>query len=162
MILHGHYQNAYVTHDREAAMEMFAARYGVKDWITFDPELPMRTTDGERLQKVKVAAAWAGWMQIELIEPVSGYIEPFLHALPADKADPSPRFHHISLRRDDLEAMRAEADALGLPFVCEGGIPDIMYRYLDARSTLGHFLELLWASPAGWEMLGWPEGRPAM
>jgi hypothetical protein len=162
MFLQGHYQNAYVTHDLGRAMDLVSERYGVTDYITFDPEMMLRTADGEKLQKVKVAATWVGWLQIELIEPVSGFVDPFLPFLPADKSDVVPRLHHISLRRESLAEIHAESDKLGLPFVCEGGIPDLVFRYLDARGTLGHYLEYVWASPAGWAMVGWPEGRPAI
>ena len=162
MFLRGHYQNAYVTHDLARAMDMIAERYDVTDYITFEPEMALRTCQGEQMQRVKVAATWVGWLQIELIEPVSGYIDPFLPYLPADKSDAVPRLHHISLRRESLDEIAAECDKLGLPFVCEGGIPDLVFRYLDARDTLGHYLEYVWASPAGWEMVGWPTGRPAI
>jgi len=161
MFLKGHYQNAYITHDLARAMDMITQSYGVADYITFEPEMALRTAEGERMQRVKVAATWVGWLQIELIEPVSGFVDPFLPYLPADKADAVPRLHHISLRRESLEEIAAESDRLGLPFVCEGGIPDLVFRYLDARDTLGHYLEYVWASPAGWEMVGWPQGRPA-
>jgi hypothetical protein len=162
MFLRGHYQNAYVTHDLAAAMAIVGERYGLEDWIRFEMELPVRTPEGERSLSVKVACAWAGWLQIELIEPVSGAVEPYLPYLPPDKSDATPRFHHISLRRDDYDAMQTEITRLGLPFVCEGGIPDLLYTYLDGRSTLGHFVEYVWASEAGWKMIGWPEGRPAI
>ncbi|MDR2856391.1 MAG: VOC family protein [Novosphingobium sp.] len=157
MFLRGHYQNAYVTHDLDRAVEMQSERYGLEDWIRFELELP----GGERPLAVRVACAWAGSLQIELIEPVAGAVEPYLPYLPADRSDATPRFHHISLRRDDYAEMQAEIARLGLPFVCEGGIPDLLYTYLDGRSTFGHYVEYVWASPAGWQMIGWPEGRPA-
>jgi hypothetical protein len=162
MFLKGHYQNAYVTHDLTRAMAMISDRYGLADWIQFEMELPVRTPEGERTLGVKVACAWAGWLQIELIEPVSGAVEPYLPYLPADKSDATPRFHHISLRRDDYDEMQQEIARLGLPFVCEGGIPDLLYTYLDGRSTFGHYVEYVWASDAGWKMIGWPESRPAI
>ena len=162
MFLRGHYQNAYVTHDLQRAMDMLGARYGIADFITFEMELPVRTPEGDRTLAVKVACAWVGWLQIELIEPVAGAVEPYLPYLPADKNDATPRFHHISLRRDDYDAMQAEIARLGLPFVCEGGIPDLRYTYLDGRETFGHYVEYVWASEAGWKMIGWPEGRPAI
>lgn len=162
MFLQGHYQNAYVTHDLEKAKDMLSERYGLKDYIGFEMELPVRTPEGERSLGVKVACAWVGSLQIELIEPVSGAVEPYLPYLPADRSDATPRFHHISLRRDDYDAMQAEIARLGLPFVCEGGIPDLLYTYLDGRSTFGHYVEYVWASEAGWKMIGWPEGRPVI
>lgn len=161
MFLKGHYQNAYVTHDVDRAADLIAKRYGLDGWTMFEPEMVLKTPAGERPQKVRVAAGWAGWLQIELIQPLSGFVDPFLPFLPADRSDPSPRFHHISLRRESVEEIRAEVEELGLPFVCEGGIPDLAFTYLDARASLGHFLEFVWASPAGWEMVGWPKGRPA-
>jgi hypothetical protein len=159
MLLKGHYQNAYVTHDRQWAMDHVSEKYGLRDWLQFEVEFPVQTPDGEQLQATKVAAAWAGHLQIELIEPVSGYIDPFLPYLPEDKSDPSLRFHHISLRRESIDEIKQEIAQLGLPVVCEGGIPDLIYHYVDTRATLGHYLEYVWASEEGWKMVGWPEGR---
>ena len=160
MFLQGHYQNAYVTHDIDKARDLLSERYGLEDWINFEMELPVRTPGGERQLGVKVGCAWAGSLQIELIEPVSGAVEPYLPYLPADESDFTPRFHHISLRRDNYDDMQAEIARLGLPFVCEGGIPDLLYTYVDGRGTFGHYVEFVWASEAGWKMIGWPEGRP--
>lgn len=154
----GHYQNAYVTHDVDRACEALGKALGLDDWRVFEVEFPVQTQQGELLQATKVACAWGGGLQVELIQPVSGFIDPFLPSLPTDKADASPRFHHISLRRESMDEIEAEIAALGLPVVCRGGIPDLQYTYLDARPQLGHYLELVWASPAGWEMVGWPEG----
>lgn len=160
MFLKGHYQNAYVTRDREWAMNHLGEKYGLGDWIKFEVEFPVKTPDGEQLQATKVAAAWAGWLQIELIEPVSGYIDPFLPYLPEDSSDPGLRFHHVSLRRESMEEIEQEIAQLGLPMVCQGGIPDLIYTYLDTRASMGHYLEYVWASENGWNMVGWPEGRP--
>ena len=32
----------------------------------------------------------------------------------------------------------------------------------DGRGTFGHYVEFVWASEAGWKMVGWPEGRPTI
>lgn len=160
MFLQGHYQNAYVTHDLDKAMELVTSRFGVTDFLVFEPELMLTTPDGEKPSKVRAALAWAGGLQIELIQPVSGYQDHYLPYLPKDPADPVPRFHHIALRRDDLDAMHDEIDRLGLPLVSKGEIPDLICVYLDARKHLGHYLEYVWASPEGWDLVGWPEGRP--
>jgi hypothetical protein len=162
MFLHGHMQNAYVTHDLDKAMEIVADRFGVEKFDRFDPDMTVNTPIGPQPMVNRVASYWAGGLNIEIIQPVSGYIEHYLSMLPADKTDAVPRFHHISLRRDDYAEMQAEIARLGLPFVCEGGIPDLLYTYLDGRSTFGHFVEYVWASEAGWKMIGWPEGRPAV
>ena len=158
MRLRGHYQNAYVTHDLQKAMDMLSSRFGLKDFITFDPEMIVKTQAGDQPQRVAVAAAWAGGLQYELIQPVSGFLEPFLEYLPRDESDATPRLHHVSLRRESTAEIEAEIAAMDLPLVCQGGIPDLQFTYLDARPYLGHYLEYVWASEAGWNMVGWPKG----
>jgi hypothetical protein len=114
----------------------------------------------------RIASYWAGSLNIEIIEPVSGYVEPYVNMLPADRKDAVPRFHHISLRRDNEAEMRQEIARLGLPIAFEGplsikvAIPSLVFIYLDGRESLGHYVEYTWKSPEGWKFVGWPEGRP--
>jgi hypothetical protein len=56
--------------------------------------------------------------------------------------------------------MRAEIATLGLPFAFEGDAPGLIFIYLDARESLGHYLEYMYATPEAWAMVGWPEGKP--
>jgi hypothetical protein len=160
MFMTNHYQNAYITHDLDKAMQIVTDRYDVKDYITFEPDMVLKTPDGDRQASVRVALGWCGDVQIELIQPVSGWTDPYAVVLPADTSDVAPRFHHIAVRRDNLEEMRAEIARLGLPVVFEGEVPGLIFIYLDARESLGHFFEYVWATPEGWDMTGWPKDRP--
>jgi Glyoxalase/Bleomycin resistance protein/Dioxygenase superfamily len=160
MFLNGHYQNAYVTHDLDKAMSLLTERFGLSNYIVFEPSMVLKTPEGEKAATVRAALAWAGGLQFELIEPGSGYQDHYLTFLPDDPADPTPRFHHAAVRRDDLAAMREEIAQLGLSTAFEGSVPGLVFIYLDARSTLGHYLEYVWASPEGWDMIGWPRERP--
>jgi hypothetical protein len=166
MVLTGHMQNAYVTHDLDKAMEIVGNKFGVEKFDRFDPDMVVRTPDGDKPMVNRVASYWAGGLNIEIIEPVSGAIEHYLTMLPEDRSDAVPRFHHISLRRDDEAAMRREIAELGLPLAFEGpvsiksAIPSLVFVYLDARKTLGHYVEFTWKSPEAWKFVGWPEGRP--
>ncbi|HUD30129.1 MAG TPA: VOC family protein [Novosphingobium sp.] len=166
MFLRGHMQNAYVTRDLDKAMEIVGERYGFERFDRFDPDMVVSTPHGDEPMVVRVASAWAGGLNIEIIEPVSGYVDHYATMLPADRADPTPRFHHVSLRRDDLADMRAEIARLGLPLAFEGpvaireAIPSLVFVYLDARASLGHYVEYTWKSPEAWAFVGWPEGRP--
>lgn len=166
MFLRGHMQNAYVTHDLDKAMEIIGNRYGIEKFDRFDPDMVVNTPDGPKPMVNRVASYWAGGLNIEIIEPVSGYIDHYLTMLPADKSDAVPRFHHISLRRDDEAAMRKEIAELGLPLAFEGpvsikeAIPSLVFIYLDGRASLGHYVEFTWKSPEAWKFVGWPEGRP--
>jgi hypothetical protein len=159
MFLKGHYQNAYVTHDLDKCMALLTARYGLSDFLLFEPDMNLKTPHGGRQGSVRAALVWAGGLNLEFIQPGKGYQEHYLPYLPADPSDPAPRFHHMAVRRDDLAVMREEIALLGLPLVIEGAVPGLVFVYLDARATLGHYLEYIWASPEGWEMMGWPEGR---
>ena len=149
MFLKGHMQNAYVTHDLDQAVALISERYGVTDWQILAPDMTVKTLAGEQPMVVRVGSAWLGGLNLELIQPVSGYVDHYVNMLPADKGDPVPRFHHISLRRDD------EA-----PVSIKDAIPSLVFVYLDARATLGHYLEFTWKSPEAWKYVGWPEGRP--
>jgi hypothetical protein len=158
MSLKGHYQNGYVTHDLDRAMALAGPVFGLGPFTAFDVDMVLRTPAGEKASRLRVATAWAGGVQVELIQPISGHIEPYLDALPADRRDAAPRLHHIAVRRDDLAAMREEALGLGLPLAFESGGMGIDCIFLDAREHMGHFFEFVSATPEGWGMLGWPEG----
>ena len=158
MSLRGHYQNAYVTHDLDRAMELTGSLFGLGSFSAFDVDMVSKTPDGERSSRLRVATAWAGGCQVELIQPVSGYLAPYLPALPADRTDAVPRLHHIAVRRDDLAAMREEALSLGLPLAFESEGAGISCIFVDARARCGHFFEFVTATAEGWALVGWPEG----
>ncbi len=166
MFIKGHMQNAYVTHDIDKAVEIVSDRYGIAEWQRIDPDMVVKTLDGDKPLACRVASTWAGGLNIEIIQPVSGFVDHYVSMLPADRTDAVPRFHHISLRRDDEAEMRAEIARLGLPLAFEGpvaikdNIPSLVFVYLDGRASLGHYVEFTWKSPEGWEFVGWPEGRP--
>ncbi|RZI76946.1 MAG: hypothetical protein EOP13_00195 [Pseudomonas sp.] len=158
MSLKGQYQNGYVTRDLDRAMELAGGSFGLGAFTAFDVEMVANTPTGEKTSHLRVATAWAGAIQVELIQPIGGFVDPYLPFLPTDPADAVPRLHHIAVRRDDPVAMRAEAQAMGLPlaFTSEGA--GISCIFLDARRRLGHYFEFVTANPQGWELLGWPEG----
>lgn len=158
MSLQGYYQNGYVTHDIDRAMELTGPAFGLGPFSAFDIDMVLRTPAGDKPSRIRVATAWAGGLQVELIQPVSGYIDPYLGALPTDRDDAVPRLHHVAVRRDDLAAMRAEALGLGLPLAFESGGAGIDCVFIDARGRLGHFLEFVTATENGWSLLGWPKG----
>ena len=162
MFMQGHYQNAYVTHDLDKAMELLTRRYGVKHYIVFEPDMILKTPEGDKESSVRAALAWTGGLQIELIQPTKGWYPHYLPYLPADKSDPVPRFHHIAVRRDDLDAMRKEIGRSGMPLAFGGESAGMVFAYLDARGSLGHYIELVWKAPGGWEKIGWPGDRPVL
>lgn len=157
MFFKRHFQNAYVTHNLDKALALLEDRYGLTNPIVFEPEMELITPAGTKNASVRAALLWDGHFQIELIEPVSGFVGHYRDYLPDDKTDFVPRFNHIAVRRDDLDEMRDEIEKTNLPLVVEGSVPGLVFVYLDARDSLGHYFEYIWATPEGWAMQGWPD-----
>jgi len=145
MHLNAFFQNAYITHDLAKAEALVGERHGITEWVHFDPHMD-----------VKVALGWAGSLQIELIEPVSGNVRHYREVLPADPADFSPRFHHICMRVADWDATRAMIAERGWPVAYEGGVEGCKFIYIDARESLGHYVEYMWMSDEMWAGSGGP------
>lgn len=145
------FQNAYVTRDLDRAVALITERHGLKDWVFFEPEMDVYTADkGWAPCKVKVGLAWNGNVQVELIEPVRGNVQHYLDVLPADPYDATPRFHHICMRVDDWDATRKLVADNDWPVAYEGGVEGCKFVYIDARDTLGHYVEYMWMSPEMW------------
>jgi len=159
--LTSHYQNAYVTHDLDKAVTLFERKFGLRDFLVFDPaEMTVRTPTGEQPYAARVATAWAGGLQLELIEPLSGYVDFYRGILPDDRSDYVPRFHHIALRRPTEDVMRREMAEAGFPLVMDGAVPGLTFAYVDARAEFGHYIELCTAIDAMWDYNRWPAQKP--
>ncbi len=157
MSLQGFFQNAYVTHDLDRAISLCSAATGIGQFMPMDLELPLLTSEGERSIRLRVATGWIGKLQIELIQPVSGYIAPYASGLAADPSDATPRFHHVAVRRDDAEALVREVETLALPVIFRTSGNGISSVFVDASASFGHPIEFVCATPEGWNLLGWPK-----
>jgi hypothetical protein len=70
-------------------------------------------------------------------------------------ADDSPRLHHICIRAHDWEATRREIAREKWPVAYEGAFESAAkFVYVDARESLGHYVEYMWVSPEMWTSLG--------
>lgn len=57
--------------------------------------------------------------------------------------------------RDDWNGFRAAVERQKLPVIMEGGSPgQSQWLYIDARDTVGHYLEYCYMSPERWTQLG--------
>lgn len=143
-----HYQNAYVTRDIAKAVDMFKAMLGAANATTIEIEQDLVTAKGSGKARQKLAFIWIDNLQYELIEPVSGLVDVYTDALPADD---NVKFHHICMRVDDWDAFRARVEREGWPVAMEGQSGDqLKFLYLDARETLGHYLEYVWMTDERW------------
>ncbi len=149
MYLEHHYQNAYITHDLGRALAVFKAKYNFDRFkeIEVTQKLTVRGKQGEAT--VKLALGWIGDLQYELIQPVSGLVDVYTDDLRSKYA---LEFHHVCMRvKDNWAEFRAGLDRDECPVVMEGGTPGhLQFVYVDARDTLGHYLEYCWMTPERW------------
>lgn len=143
--LNGFFQQGYITNDLDAALKYYRDKLGVKDFLTFD------TTPYTNGSPNLVGLAWTGGVMVELIQPIG---EPApLYADHYPRTGFGIRFHHFGYRlptEEEWRAANAHCEAIDLPLA---NIVDqssfVNFSYFDARPQLGHFLELVFAHPAG-------------
>ena len=151
MFLEKHYQNAYVTPNIDLAIERLRAVHGTPDFMTIEASTPVWTPNGEGVATNKLALGWVGHLQYELIEPVSGPVGIYRDAISGDQL---LRFHHVAMRADDWDRLLADVDTQKKPIVYRGETDGLKFIYVDARDTLGHYLEYVWATPEKWQIMG--------
>jgi len=151
MLLEGHFQNAYVTRDLDKAVALFRSHYGVDKVLQFQSQVEVKTPAGTGAAVFKTAFAWVGSLQYEFIEPVSGLVQVYQQALPPGDG---LAFHHVCMRVQDWEGTRAEIDGGSYPIVLEGETAGVRFVYVDARESLGHYLEYVWMKPEVWSAMG--------
>lgn len=153
MFLEGHFQNAYVTRDLDRAIETFRVKYGLSDFKVYTAEMDVTTPAGHGPAANKVAFGWVGNLQFELIQPISGQVAFYTDEL---RADDGLRFHHICMRTRNIDMLRREVDKLKWPVVYEGVTSATSFFYVDARESLGHYLEYVQMAPETWAAMGGP------
>ncbi|MGH6961259.1 MAG: VOC family protein [Dongiaceae bacterium] len=151
MFLAQHYQNAYVTPDIDRAVTLLREQFGAQERVVrIDVTQPVWTPAGRGDCSVKLAFLQVGPLQYEIIEPVGGLDGLYREAVMADHP---LRFHHVAMRVDDIDTIRRESERLGRKAVYAGEGSTVRFLYVDARDTLGHYLEYVQAPPAFWDAM---------
>ncbi len=146
-----HYQNAYVCDDIEAAIEHFRIHTSISEVAVHDIDQMIETPLGPKRVASRLAFIWIGDLQYELIQVIVD--ETGIYANCQSNGG-LMRFHHICMKVDDWGSFRAKVDAQDLPVVMErGDDAQLKYLYLDARATLGHYLEYLWTTDERWAFM---------
>ncbi len=145
--LGGFFQLGYVTTDLEAAIEVYAKRFGAGDFLTMDTA---KMNAGARYTSF-VGLAWIGDVQVELIQPKDVNTPLYVDAMP--KNGFGINFHHAGYLVDSEAAWRGVEDQLAaqaIPITSRSLVPDRMdIIYADARPIFGHYLEYVWARGEG-------------
>ena len=147
------FQHAYVTNDMARAKRQFADRWGVRSFLEFESSLELDTPRGIGNARLKIALAFVGSLQIELIEPVGGpAARIYQQALPGSGY--KVVLHHFAYRLSGCaggwQRFRDSVGTEEYPIAIEGHIHndygDVRFAYLDTYAELGHYSEYVWAS----------------
>lgn len=151
MQLDRHFQNAYVTQDIDRAVETLREQHGVTGFKIIETTTEVRTPQGAGPCTLRLGLTWVGKLQYELIQPLSGMVQIY-----SDELSPHRlmKFHHVAMRVMEWELFRAKVEQQQLPIAIEGETKSgLKFLYLDARGTLGHHLEYIYAPAERWGLL---------
>ncbi|MDQ4054775.1 MAG: VOC family protein [Actinomycetota bacterium] len=141
-------QVAWVVDDIAATEGLLGEQFGASAWTRIPDvrfEAGSTTYRGRAAELVAhVSLAYAGDLQLELIQPVSGesvHTE-FL-------ASHGPGLHHVCFATDDVDAACARAEAAGHVVAQRGSMMDgeIDFAYLDCSSAGAPYVELARIGP---------------
>jgi len=148
-------QTAWVTNDMDAALEIFARDYGVVNWFQRS-DVDLQTGPGA-FARFNLALARRGNSELEIIQPLGGADDVYSRPLKNERDRVKICFHHICYMvrtAEALEHVRLAATLRGRAIVLSGSSQSgAQYFYTDDRSTIGHYLEYIYCSPAYCERL---------
>jgi len=135
-------QMAYVVADIQAAMQQWTLDLHVGPWFLLDrftgddPEYRGGPTDAA----VTLAMAFAGHMQIELLQPLDDEPSVYRETIEAQ----GHGFHHWGVGSRDFEDDIARYEAQGYEVAFRAGVPTGgSVAYLDTKGALPGFVELI-------------------
>jgi len=141
-------QICWVTDDLERTEALLAGQFGVGAWtripdVTFGADTT--TLRGVPVEfTAHISLAYAGDLQLELIQPVSG------RTVHADFLEAhGPGLHHVCFEVDDVDAACARAEEAGLPVLMRGSMMDgeIEFAYVDGSAGGAPYVELARVGP---------------
>lgn len=145
-----HFQNAYICRNLDEAAAEFRKLGAKRDLTVIPIQQEVQTPSGPKKIDIKAGLIWIENIQYELIEVVNDEV-----GIYGDWRFDGPfGFHHQCTKIEDWDDFRARVDRQDLPLVMEatsnGGLK---FLYLDARRSLGHYLEYVWVPDQMWEMM---------
>jgi Glyoxalase/Bleomycin resistance protein/Dioxygenase superfamily len=139
-------QMAYIVEDIEAAIAWWIRDAKTGPWFLLDSFLgPDQVYRGQPSRAdVKIAMAFAGHMQIELIQPKDDHPSVYQEILQARGYG----FHHVGLACDDVDAEIAAYEARGYSLAFRAAVPTGgAVAYMEGGTGSPGFVELIPATP---------------
>lgn len=140
---HDLFQVAYVTNDIERALQVFADRYGVKEWRRMEGDLK----EGGH---IRVEFGWAGGSLFEVTQADGGGSALYRQGLPDGEF--AIRFHHFGYFIPTEAAWRAllqEIDEGGVKVFNETNVPGFLQARIVEAPDLGHWIEYIYPEAGG-------------
>ena len=144
------FQICVVVKDIGKSVAQYWNLFGIGPWkiYTFGPPDLFDTTLHGKPESytMKIAAAQAGNIQWELIQPTGGRssYQEFLD-------EKGEGLHHVAVAVEDFDGAVAALEKQGIGTVMTGKFRDSTYAYLDTGPALGFITEIL-KMPPGFEM----------
>lgn len=139
----GFWKLAYVTRDRDRAIERLRADVGIEQFQAHEPTFGVEMADGRvGAATTRVAFSIGRPTTIEVIEPVEGLVDCYADALRGANGTELV-FHHVGLMVDDLDALTQAAAAKELHPAVKSAPGDAMRWIFYALPQLDHYVEHL-------------------
>lgn len=135
-------QNCYVVRDLDAACHRFNQLYGIGPFVGgSEAVLDAHVYRGAPAPPIRLRGVFvqSGDLNVELVEILSDGPSAFRDMFAGEREG----LHHVAMFCDDYERERDRFVAQGCPVASEFTVPfGASICYVDARATLGHFIEL--------------------
>lgn len=147
----GFFQLAYVTDDLDKALHGFRADHGIEHFLVTETDFTHRSPSGPTRVRNRMAFAWAGQTQIEVIQPLGDSQTLFYDPDHLD-ADTPFVFHHLGMlirKHEEWLAFRRSIEEAATPIHLECSVDAGHWLYCGDRWRLGHYFEYMWLGEEG-------------
>ncbi|MFT4230701.1 MAG: VOC family protein [Microbacterium sp.] len=141
-----HFQIGYVTRDLEVGTAYLVDVLGARRLTRFDD---VRALDGGPSSIQRLSHFLLGGAEAELIEPRSSW-PGSIYREAVDAADRPIALHHVGYlfaTREDFRDAVEQARGRGVDIPSHADTADVGFAYLDTRSLVGHYTELVFRGP---------------
>ncbi len=148
LFLPGFFQIGYVSNDLDRAQRLLGEQFGIENFHQ------MLDLDFDEKTRICIATAYVGETMIEIITPTGTGEDIYSMHLPSNEDFVIRHHHYGHLYTREEDWLHVQSMIRKHPVVYHSEMEGLIEAvYIDTRSTLGHYLEYIYATPAGLEFL---------